>query len=453
MKGNGGTDLSEPTNSASLELQLDALLSQVESDAASASMARAEAEQPSKAAVHLDAAAAAEAALAKADDLASKLDAMFAAPSEPSKPKAAFSQAKVAVDVPGGGSVDARPSAGLGDLASKLDAMLAGTASDADGDPMLEASYGAVAGDDGETPGQLMDEAELLAAVESDVADEAEAALDQAQAGGGFAALADMLGLDTEELAAIPHTPTQEELTESDVEQSIEEEFAGAFSSVDDLLAEMDPELAALRNDTDPLASEAEASQGAPAESFDNEEFAGSFEAFDGGSDAADEDGTESESVSQAVAVEAEPVAAEPMASTVQSDAGDGDFEGDFASVDELLVDTRPSPDPTPKPAISAPPAAPKRKLAEVARVSSKQAFVTGQTLVIRLKPHAIRAAKLSYRGFKIGCFHAQQPLDIVADKVTKDDAEAPPIRQYAGVAAMAVLIPGVFLVLLGLLT
>ncbi|MEM1446056.1 MAG: hypothetical protein AAGF84_08380 [Planctomycetota bacterium] len=322
------------------------------------------------------------------------------------------------------------------------------------------------------------DEAALLAAVEQDVEAEADAALEEAGGGGDFAALADMLGVDAAELAEVPATPedtpepaaveaeAQEPVAESD---DLDEAFDGAFASVDDLLAEMDPALAELNADADLIASESAEVETAEAASdpeavAEEMEFDGSFESVDGLEDQPAV--AEPEPVPEPVAAEPEPVAAAP----VETDETLDEFDGAFATVDHILADAEvPSTaeagedsvvkDSTKgsggggdkaKVEISVPSG---RQIAEAAVAASKQAAATGQAAAIRIKPHAIQAAKLSYRGLKLGCFHANGSLDTVGGKLAKDEAPPPPLKQYVGIAAMALLVPGVLLVIVGLLT
>ncbi|MEM1099289.1 MAG: hypothetical protein AAGH92_10935 [Planctomycetota bacterium] len=401
-------------------------------------------------------------------DLASKLDAVLAGEVE-------------AVDQVG--AADETDGAGVpGDLASQLDAVLAATA-DAPEEPTSEAAEEVAELPNSEpdptpVPEGVEDEAELLAAVESDVAAEAEAALEETQAGGDFSALADMLGVDAATLAEVPEAsaadpeppaePDAEPQAASEAGEVAEDDEAsedaldGAFASVDDLLAETDPALAELNADEELIASES-AEVETPEASTEESEFDGSFESVDGmqGEPVAEEATPE-----PLVAAEKVEAAAAPEVSDEAE--GDDEFDGMFASVDEVLsepdVEASEAPSAQDSTKSGDKPKATGKKTVEVtipsfgqitetAVSASKQAAAKGQDVAIRVRPHAIKAAKLSYRGVKIGCFRANGSLDSVGDKFKKEDREAPPIKQYTGIAAMAILVPGVLLVLIGLLT
>lgn len=494
--------MSDAADSSNLESQLDALLSQVEADTASPAEV-VEAKQPDTAEQVVETPEDPAAAVEATSDLAAQLDAMLAA-SDP-EPESTTADANAQSDVEAfdgpnlegsfeapdesSGAADSAPIdpaeaeaalASSSDLAAQLDAMLEASA---EPEPPLDEpaappeTQAVDPAGDFEASGSFeapdpQEEAELLSAIEADVAADAEAALEDTEAGGDFVALADMLGVDAAELEAIPaadevsreEASTPDEASANPASEDADDELLGSFESVDDLLGSLDDALAEFEADPADFANEAveptadqDPEPVAEDDSLDDDEFAGSFESVDG-LDAEPEEATEPEAFAETEA---------PSAESAASESEDLEFAGAYLSIDDALSDHDPIPGPADQAdasyssdAKAESPAPTKgssgdtwKKLTATTAAASKQGLATGQDLAIRLKPHAITGAKLAYRGFKIGCFHAHRPLDMAAGKLKKEDADAPPLRQYTGIAAMAVLIPGLLLTLLGLFT
>ncbi len=274
------------------------------------------------------------------------------------------------------------------------------------------------AGDDPE--GEFLSEAELLAQVDTELESAAQEQLDQGKSDDDYGALAAMLGVDAEELADVPPVETPD-ATDDAEDVGAADDLDGAFESLDDMFAEDTPAPCAMDAETDSDEEDVEfdGAFAAPDE-LDAEEPAGWFEPPD------------------AVAEEA-PAVSLPAAKAEDKPIKDG------------VASKAPDAPEEPAPLTEADTPTGKTSPAELA-ARLKPHVQRGRTAAVRLRPHLITLARLTLKGTKAGCYYANCPLDFLAEKLAKDDAPAPPIKQYVGLVAAAVLIPGALLLLLGLL-